>query len=195
MSNFNMSAIKRIVNELGLECQLIPSSSQPKTCLKVIINGRELKASNWTKAEAESILISIKEEGCKKSAIDNMFNTENTGSNLKELIHFESNTLTNCLEEFRKITESSKQNKVNTWVNTMTDFFTNEISGKTDTQACANKIKNMIDTKQIRVINNFIYSSFELTNVIKTWQELNNINLNINYNMAIDKYINAVESL
>lgn len=194
MANYNMSAIKRIVNELGLECQLIPSNN-PLNCKYVIVNGAKLKSSNWTKAEAESVLMSIKEDGCKKSAIDNMFNTESNKSNLKELIHFENNSLTNCLEDFRSLTESSKLNKVNTWVNTMTDFFTNEMSGKADTQACANKIKNMIDTKQIRVINGFIYSSYELTNVIKTWQESNNISLNINYNMAIDKYINAVESL
>ena len=57
------------------------------------------------------------------------------------------------------------------------------------------KIKSMLDNKEVRIINNFVYTTSELTLIIKTWQDINNIKANINYNMAIDKYINAVESL
>ena len=195
MSNYNMSAIKKIINNLGIECQLV-AGANPLTCKYIIIQGKQLKSSNWTKAEAEAVLTSYKDGDCKKSDIESIFNIESTNnSNIKDLIHFENNSLTNCLEDFRKLTESTNYNKVKSWVNTMTDFFTNEISNKTDINACADKIKSMFDTKQIRVINGYIYSNFELTNIIKTWQSINNIKTNINYNSVINKYINAVESL
>lgn len=195
MSNYNMSAIKKIVNNLGIECQLV-AGANPLTCKYVIIQGKQLKSSAWTKAEAEAVLTSYKEGDCKKSMLDISLTLESTNkSNIKDLILFENNSLTYCLEEFRKLTESSNINKVKSWVNTMTDFFTNETSNKTDVDACANKIKNMFDTKQIRVINNYIYSTLELTNIIKTWQDVNNIKQDINYNTVIDKYINAVENL
>lgn len=199
MSNFNMSAIQRIVNNLGLQAQLIPSAVQPRTCIKVIVNGVEFKSSNWTKAEAEAILTGCK-EGCTKQDLKDLNNMTfetivNPIDELKKFIDFENKSLTSCLEGFRELTEKSSVNALNHWINTMTDFFTNEISNKADTTACANKIKNMFDTKQVRLINGYVYSNSELTNVIKTWQDINNVNANINYNMAIDKYINAVESL
>lgn len=194
MANFNMSAIKTIVNNLGLECQLIPSNN-PRNCKYVVIQGKQLKSSQWTKAEAEAILLSYKEGNCKKSEIENIFNieTDNRG-NIRDLIDFEHETLTNCLETLRSLTESSNLNSVNSWVNTMTDFFRNEMSNNVDVQGCANKIKNMFDNKEVIILNGFVYSTYELKNVINIWQEVHNIK-EINVNTVIDKYINAVEKL
>ena len=198
MANFNMSAIKNIVNTLGLTAQLIPSPTQPLNCKYVIINGQQLKSSQWTKTQAENILMEYKEGGCTKKAIpdDMKFETViNPVDELKRFIKFENNSLTNCLESFRQLIESSHVYSLNHWINTMTDFFTNEVNKKTDTTACANKIKSMLDNKEVRIINNFVYTTSELTLIIKTWQDMNNIKANINYDTAIDKYIDAVESL
>ena len=198
MANFNMSAIKNLVNTLGLTAQLIPSPTQPLNCKYVIINGQQLKSSQWTKTQAENILLEYKEGGCTKKAIPDSITFEtviNPIDELKKFIKFENNSLTNCLESFRQLTELSHTYSLNNWINTMTDFFINDISKKADTTACANKIKSMLDNKEVRIINNFVYTTNELTLIIKTWQDINNIKANINYNMAIDKYINAVESL
>jgi hypothetical protein len=193
-----MSAIKNLVNTLGLTAQLIPSPTNPLNCKYVIINGSQLKSSQWTKTQAENILLEYKEGGCKKQAIPDSINFEtviNPVDELKKFIKFENNSLTNCLESFRQLTELSHTYSLNNWINTMTDFFTNDMSNKADTTACANKIKSMFENKEVRIINNFVYTTSELTLVIKTWQDINNIKANINYNIAIDKYINAVESL
>lgn len=193
MANFNMSAIKTIVNNLGIECQLIPSEANPRNCKYILINGKQLKSSQWTKAEAEAILMEYK-NGCKPSELAFLTNNENT-NNLKELIHFQGSTLTNCLEEYRKLTESSIINSVNNWVEVMTDFFRNDISKRVDIEACANKIKNMIDSKQVILLNNYVYTSYGLKEVIKAWQEANNINTTFNYNSIISKYTKAVEAI
>ena len=193
MSNYNMSAIKSIVNRLGLECQLI-AGANPLTCKYIMIQGKQLKTSQWTKAEAEAVLIEYK-EGCKASQLPFLTQVNTDTNNLKELIYFKGQTLTSCLEEYRKLTETSNINKVNSWVETMTDFFTNEISNKTNVDACANKIKSLIDSKQVIILNNFVYTSYGLKEVIKTWLDVNNIKVNINYNEAINKYIKAVEAI
>lgn len=198
MANFNMSAIRKIVNELQINAQLIPSPSQPLNCKYVIIEGKQLKSSQWTKTQAENILIEYKEGGCNKNSIpDDMsyFNMIDTKSNLQELIHFQDEALTYCLESFRQLQEQSSINSVNSWVNTMTDFFTNEISNKTDVEGCANKIKMLIDTKEVFIINGFVYSNKELENVIKTWKEVNNINSNINIMDVIIKYSKRVNDM
>ena len=66
---------------------------------------------------------------------------------LKKYIKFENNSLTNCLETFRIEAEKCHVYSLNNWINTMTDFFTNDISNKTDINACASKIKAMFDNK------------------------------------------------
>ena len=198
MANYNLSGIKKIVAELGLTAQLIPSPSQPLNCQYVIINGQKLKSPQWSKTQAENILIEYKEGGCKKSALpDNMAfeNIINPVEELKKHILFENKSLTSCLEKFREVTESSHVYSLNNWINTMTDLFTNDITCKADTDACASHIKNMFDTKQVRLINGYVYTTSELTLIIKVWHDTNNIKANINYDMAIDRYINAVENL
>lgn len=196
MANYNMSGIKKIVTELGLTCQLIPSTN-PLNCKYIIINGQQLKSSQWSKTEAEAVLSQYTDNPCSKTlkAIDNIFKNNTDTSNKKELIHFHGKSLTSCLEAFRELTESEETSKINRWIETMTDSFTNEISGKADTTACANKIKSMIDNKQVIILNNYVYTPFELTNIIKIWQEENNIKDTINYNVVIDRYIKAVENI
>ena len=194
MSNFNMSAIKTIVNNLGLECQLIPGAN-PRTCKYILINGKQLKTSNWTKAEAEAILTEYKEGCIKTNEFNTLFQNNKDTNNLKELIYFKGQTLTNCLEEYRKLTESSNLNKVNSWVEVMTDFFRNETSNNVNIQACADKIKSLIDSKQVILLNNFVYTNVGLKEVIKTWLDENSIQVNINYNEVIARYTNAVEKM
>ena len=197
MSNYNMSAIKTIVNRLGLECQLV-AGANPLTCKYIMIQGKQLKTSNWTKAEAEAVLTEYKENGCKKSELPDNMNYSNivdNSSNLKELITFKNQSLTNCLEEYRKLTESSNVNKVNSWVETMTDFFRNETSNNVNIQACADKIKSLIDSKQVIILNNYIYTNYGLKEVIKTWLDENGMQVNINYCEVIAKYTNAVEKM
>lgn len=196
MANYNLSGIKKIVTKLGITCQLIPSDAQPLNCKYVIVNGVQLKSSQWSKTEAEAILSQYLDNPCKQQAValDDVFSINNNG-NLKELIHFENETLTYCLEEFRKLQEQSIVNHVSNWVKTMTDFYTNEISNNTDTDACANKIKSMVDNKEVYILNNYVYSSLELQNVIKYWIEANNIKQSINYASVIMKYAKAVETI
>ena len=198
MANFNMSAIKKIVNELQINAQLIPSPTQPLNCKYVIIDGKQLKSSQWTKVQAETVLYEYKQGGCNKQAIPNdmtYFNFQDTQENLKELIHFENETLTYCLESFRQLTEQSSVYSVNSWVNTMTDFFTNEFTNRVDVEGCATKIKNMIDTQEVFIINGFVYSNKELEHVIETWKEINNINNKINIMDVIIKYSKRVNDM
>lgn len=196
MANYNLSGIKKIVNKLGITCQLVPSDAQPLNCKYVIVNGVQLKSSQWSKTEAEAILSQYTDNPCKQQlkAFDEVETLNNNG-NIKELIHFENETLTYCLEEFRKLTEKSHVYSLNNWIKTMTDFFTNEVSGKTDVDACAIKVKNMIDTKEVHILNNFVYTNLDFTNVIKAWQEANNIKQSINYTNVINKYVEAVNNV
>ena len=194
MSNFNMSFIKTIVNNLDLECQLI-AGANPRTCKYIIIQGKQLKTSNWTKAEAEAVLLTYKEENCKKSEIEDIFNieTDNRG-NIKDLIDFEHETLTSCLEKLRSFTEASDLNKVKSWVETMTDLHRNEISNRVDINKCAKKIKNMFDNKEVVILNGFIYSTYELKNIVEIWQKIHEVK-GINIDAVVEKYIKAVEKL
>ena len=77
----------------------------------------------------------------------------------------------------------------------MTDFFRNETSNNVNIQACADKIKSLIDNKQVIILNNFIYTNFGLKKVIETWQEENEIKASINVNEVINKYTKAVEKM
>ena len=199
MANYNMSGIKKIVAKLGLQCQLIPSEANPLNCKYIMIQGKQLKSSQWSKTEAEAILSGYTNNPCtthELDALDEFFknNTSETG-NKKELIHFQNQSLTSCFEKFRELTENNVIYSVGAWIETMTDFFTNETSGKADTTTCANKIKSMIQNREVYILNGFVYSTHELTSIIKLWQKENNIKNSINYGMVINNYINAVKKI
>ena len=199
MANYNMSGIKKIVAKLGLQCQLIPSETNPLNCKYIMIQGKQLKSSQWSKTEAEAILSGYTNNPCtthELDAFDEFFknNTSEKG-NKKELIHFHGQSLTSCFEKFRQMTENDNMYNVKSWIDTMTDCFTNDVSNKADIVSCADKIKNMLDSKEVYILNGFVYSTFELTNIIKLWQNENNIKTPINYNVVINKYINAVKAI
>ena len=190
MSNFNMSAIKRIVNQLGLEAQLIPSAVQPKTCIKVIINGIEFKSSNWTKAEAESILLSCKEGEFKKEVLRSQEDTReiivNPKEELNRIIDFKNKPLTYCLEEYRTLTETSNVNSLKHYTEIMKDFHG---------ELAENKARELINNNMVYIVNSYVYTFKGLQDVIDTWAEANQYINKIDHKQVINKYVKALQTL
>lgn len=190
MANFNMSAIKYLVNNLGLTAQLIPSPTQPLNCKYVIINGKQLKSSQWTKTQAENILLEYKEGGCTKKAIPDNMSFEHIVDPIKEIkkfIEFKGNSLTYCLEKYRTMTENDDIYSVNHYLDTLED-----IHG----DSALNILDNLLNNNEIFIINEFVYSIVSFKYVIDAWLDENHADTKItDYKSIINKYSKAVENM
>lgn len=186
MANFNMTAIQKIVNELELTAQLIPSATNPRNCSKILVNGKELKSSQWTKAEAYAELSAIKDGSCSVKQLDNfMAGMENFGNNIKDLIDF-SQPIGYVMKDYMDLQESSYREfdntytyKYDTWVNMLENDM--------------NLVRRLIDSKEVYNINGFIYSNVELINCMKHFAEAHNLKKsNEELQQAVNNFVSYV---
>ena len=118
MANSNLKSIQRIINKLGLKAQVIPSTNNPLNCNKILIQGQELKCSQWSSIEAETRLSDFV-EGCYDFDID----TRSGEELIKDFIVFDDKPFHDCLIEFINLNLSDKHTSISAWLTQLYNFY------------------------------------------------------------------------
>lgn len=118
MANSNLKSIQRIVNKLGLKAQIIPNPNNPLNCSKILIQGQELKCSQWSSIEAETRLSDFV-EGCYDCDID----TRSGEELIKDFIVFDDKPFNTCLIEFINLNLNDKSTSITAWLTQLYNFY------------------------------------------------------------------------
>lgn len=190
MSNYNMSFTKKMVNQLGLTVQLIPSNN-PLTCSKIIAGTQEFRVANKTNAEIEAILMALK-EGCKTVSSD--FRADNNTGNIEKFINL-NQSINKCLAEYTNHVLNNEIDTVATWHDQLINFYCyddndNEIDGLNKVSDVMN---TLLDTKQVAIYKNHIFTIEGTVELVKKWHKFNKLDNDDCKNHAIaKKYIDLL---
>ena len=171
MANNNLKAIEKVASSLGLAYQVIPSATNPLNCSKLLVNGKEFKTTQWTKIQAEAILDDFV-NGCTKTTLQEV----ERPAPFACLFPIANRKLLDVLDSYRihventmNILDNVKANHYNTWIDELLRFYDNDVNKVADV------IHNQIKTKQIYVIDGYVYIHLSLTYLIKEWIATNNL--------------------
>ena len=194
MANNNLVAIRKVVNQYELQAQLIPNPNNPNNCSRVIVNGKEFKTTQWTKADAIDKLYELQGNPCKKEGfteynfadaiIDGFLHYYKSMSlHFTELINFKQ-TIGCVLKEYMELVETTETNQYQKWVTVMQDEHGENAS---------NKIKSMLDSHEVYHVRGYIYNNFELVELFNLFCKTNNLTkTNDEIQQAIYKFINFI---
>ena len=189
MANYNMSFTKKMVNQLGLTVQLIPSNN-PNTCSKIIAGTQVFKVANKTNAEIEAILTALS-EGCKTVASD--FRADNNVGNIEKFINL-NQSLNKALVEYTNHILNSNDT-VATWHDMLINFYCydeegHEIDGL---DKVSDVMNTLLETKQIAIYKNHRFTIDGAIELIKKWHKFNDLKSDDCKNHAIaQKYIDLL---
>lgn len=170
MANYNMTSIKRIVADLGLEgVQLIPSTN-PNNCSKILYKGKEYKSSQWTKSEAEAVLTELKEG--VKCTINNANECRESGDEIiARYIDMQNKSFNTVLTEYLNMDKVP----YSAWVSQLYNFYNTNEDGKEinkDFNAESIARKLLEDRKNI-IFKGNVYSQKGIEYLIKAWHNEN----------------------
>jgi predicted HNH restriction endonuclease len=189
MANYNMSFTKKMVNQLGLTVQLIPSNN-PLTCSKIIAGTQVFKVANKTNAEIEAILTALS-EGCKTISSD--LRADNNTGNIEKFINL-NQSLNSALVEYTNHVLNSNDT-VSAWHDMLINFYCyddegHEIDGL---DKVSDVMNTLLDTKQVAIYKNHRFTIDGAIELIKKWHKFNKLDSDDCKNHAIaQKYIDLL---
>ena len=170
MANYNMASIKRIVADLGLEGVQLISSSNPNNCSKIIYKGKEYKSSQWTKSEAEAVLLELKNGST--CTINNANEDRESGDEiLARYINMQNRTFNSVLAEYIEKNKTT----YHVWLQQLYNFYNTNDEGKEinkDFNAESIARKLLADRKNI-IFKGNVYSQKGLEYLVKAWHNEN----------------------
>ena len=189
MANYNMGFTRKIVAELGLSAQLIPSNN-PYTCAKIIIGLQEFKVANKTNAEIEAILRAVK-GGCKN--VKEEFRAETNTGNIEKFINL-NQSINRVFLEYMQHVQSDNTNTVGNWQDMLINFYCYDDEGNelNNISQVENTMNSLLNKKDIVIHNNYIYTKEGVKELIKKWAKFNKVD-NINVEGITNKFIQVLD--
>ena len=190
MANYNMSFTKKMVNQLGLTVQLIPSNN-PLTCSKIIAGTQVFRVANKTNAEIEAILMALK-EGCK--TVSSEFRADNNTGNIEKFINL-NQTINKCLAEYTNFILNSDIDTVAAWHDMLINFYCFDDEGhEVDGLDKVSDVMNtLLNTKQVAIYKDHKFTVEGAMELVKKWHKFNKLDSTDCKNHAIaQKYINLL---
>lgn len=171
MANTNMRQAQRIVTELELQAQLIPSATNPLNCVYILVNGQKIKSSQLNGKEIREILENIK---CGNKVEEER--KETTKANIKELIPFNC-PINETLKQYILLQANSELNVLNNWLNSTIDFYCIDDNDNYNTDKikdAENMIKSLIATGKVIIYKDIVFTETGIQEVINEWLRYNN---------------------
>lgn len=171
MANTNMKQAQKIVTELELQAQLIPSATNPLNCVYILVNGQKIKSSQLNGKQLREVLESVK---CGNKVEDER--KETTKANIKELIPFNC-SINETLKQYIILQANSELNILDNWLNSVIDFYCiddNDSYNTNKIKDAESMIASLIATGKVIVYKDTVFTKTGIQEVINEWLRYNN---------------------